>query len=103
MTNLLSFIYQSPLGDSSNNGLSSKSKTLSLYHGEPDVEFLESLEEDQLILVKRTLFGESYDYAVPVSIYLSEKHSMFGGNFAYSSDSRFPTGSPIKIHDRVEN
>jgi len=29
-------------------------------------------------------------------------HFMFGGNFVYSSDSRFPSRSPIKIFDRVE-
>jgi hypothetical protein len=103
MKNLLSFIYLSPLGDSSNNGLSSKSETLTLYQGEPDIEFLKSLEQDQLILIERTSFGKRSDYAVPVSIYLSGKHSMFGGNFAYSNHSAFPTGSPIKIHDRVEN
>lgn len=27
---------------------------------------------------------------------------MFGGNFIYSCDSRFPTGTPIKIMDRLE-
>lgn len=27
---------------------------------------------------------------------------MFGGNFLYSSDSRFPSKSPIKIFDRFE-
>lgn len=28
---------------------------------------------------------------------------MFGGNFCYSSDSRFPSEQPIKIFDRVEH
>ena len=27
---------------------------------------------------------------------------MFGGNFAYSSDSRFPFDYPLGIHDREE-
>ena len=27
---------------------------------------------------------------------------MFGGNFVYSSDSRFPSDQPIPIHDRQE-
>jgi hypothetical protein len=27
---------------------------------------------------------------------------MFGGNFIYSSDSRFPSDAPIRIHDRYE-
>lgn len=28
---------------------------------------------------------------------------MFGGNFVYTSDSRWPTGLPIKIFDRRES
>ena len=28
---------------------------------------------------------------------------MFGGNFIYSSDSRFPSDSPIKVFDRFES
>jgi len=27
---------------------------------------------------------------------------MFGGNFIYTSDSRFPNKYPIAIHDRYE-
>ena len=27
---------------------------------------------------------------------------MFGGNFVYTSDSRFPSDYPIPIHDRFE-
>lgn len=27
---------------------------------------------------------------------------MFGGNFIYTSDSRFPSKTPIAVHDRVE-
>lgn len=27
---------------------------------------------------------------------------MFGGNFGYSTDGRFPSSSPIAIHDRQE-
>jgi len=27
---------------------------------------------------------------------------MFGGNFIYSSDSRFPFDHPVKLHDRYE-
>lgn len=30
------------------------------------------------------------------------KWYMFGGNFIYSSDSRFPSRRPIPIHDRTE-
>lgn len=29
--------------------------------------------------------------------------TMFGGNFIYTSDSRFPSGRPIPVHDRIED
>lgn len=32
----------------------------------------------------------------------SNRHRMFGGNFVYTSDSRFPNRYPIPIHDREE-
>ena len=34
------------------------------------------------------------------------RHTMFGGNFVYSSDSRFKENygsNPIHVHDRIEN
>jgi len=55
-----------------------------------------------LVLVERQLFGEEAWYAVPAGIYKSNKHSMFGGNFIHTSDSRFPGRAPIPVHDRVE-
>lgn len=30
------------------------------------------------------------------------EYTMFGGNFVYSSDSRFPYDRPVHVHDRVE-
>jgi len=42
-----------------------------------------------------------HPYVKPLSID-SGTHSMFGGNFLYTSDSRFPSDQPIAIHDRVE-
>jgi len=102
MQNLLSFIYKNELGDSTNKGLSSKHTDLPVYYGDIDVEFLMNLKEDGLLHIKRKMFGECADYIVPVSVYLSGKHSMFGGNFAYTSHSGFPSNAPIKIHDRLE-
>ena len=39
-----------------------------------------------------------HDHTKPYNTY----RSMFGGNFLYSSDSRFPADHPIHIHDRYE-
>jgi hypothetical protein len=40
--------------------------------------------------------------AVPRCLLDSKTWVMFGGNFVYSSDSRFPSDQPIKIFDRTE-
>ena len=61
-------------------------------------------------LVVRTLFAAERAswHIVPMCI-PDGKWKMFGGNWAYSSDSRFPVyhpqgfSTPIAIHDRVED
>ena len=40
-------------------------------------------------------------HAVPLELRNAGKHTMFGGNFIYTSDSRFPQRFPIPVHDRV--
>ena len=52
--------------------------------------------EGQQVRIKRV-----HPFVVPMSIDPG-KGSMFGGNFIHSCDSRFPSGQPIAIHDRVE-
>lgn len=54
-----------------------------------------------LTLVRRMIGGREYIHAVPAGI---SKHTMFGGNFIFTSDSRFTSISPypIAVHDRVE-
>jgi len=67
--------------------------------GIPEI-FAPSPDAPELCFVER---GTS-PYCTP-----TEKHRvldrtgwMFGGNFVYSSDSRFPSNQPIAIHDRQE-
>lgn len=92
------------LGDTTANGLSSKKDELLLF--DPEGEYvsnrsIDQTDEDYLVLMRKSFRGKPYMYAVPKSILDEGVHSMFGGNFLYSSDSRFPE-HPIKIHDRVE-
>jgi len=102
---LLAFVYKSPLADSTNGGLSSQTDKGLLFespHGnitEEDIQFTKRTL-DHLVIIKdgRT----QHFYAVPSKILKDGKHSMFGGNFIYTSDSRFPSDYPIAIHDRVE-
>lgn len=64
------------------------------------------IREDDVVLevCAREINGEQHYYAVPREIG-SALRSMFGGNFVYTSDSRFAdrVGSrPLPVHDRVE-
>ena len=96
-------IYRNSLGDCTNNGLSSKAKNLVLVGEEIDGPVTITNDEDCLVLVHlEDYYGVPYSVAIPKSIVESGKRSMFGGNFCYTSDSRFPLDNPIKIFDRVE-
>jgi hypothetical protein len=95
-------IYKFPLGECTNNGLSAGKKSLTLVG--PAIERGPiTIEDGEDYLVCE--YRERYDdyIAVPKSLRDTGKWPMFGGNFAYTSDSRFPSGAPIKIFDRIEN
>ena len=104
MSNINTFVLRNSLGDSTNSGLTSKVNQVDLHYGDTvDLADLDNIPDDELVLVERQLFGEEAWYAVPAGIYKSNKHSMFGGNFIHTSDSRFPGRAPIPVHDRVES
>ena len=104
MSNILTFVLGNSMGDSTNNGLTSREDSIVLHYGsDTDLADLTLIPDDELVLVERHLFGEEAWYAVPAGIYKSNKHSMFGGNFIHTSDSRFPGRAPIPVHDRVES
>lgn len=101
-------VYRSSwIGDCTNEGISASQDRLYLvcdqgFHDVPD-------GDPRLIrLVQRTLPWRNYPYlhVEPVNDPRcgDGKHvgPMFGGNFVYSSDSRFPADYPIPIHDRFE-
>lgn len=118
-------VLRNSLGDCTFGGISSKATQLYLVgikeEGSKEVTYMENLlkEEKKLyigyssencthvILIKRKLFGQEADYIVPLDLYKSGKWYMAGGNFAYTSDSRFSeiTGHryPLPIFDRVED
>ena len=101
LTGLSCSVYKSPLGDSTADGLSSKHTSLLLVgDGIKNVPFEVKDGDDYLVCEYRERFD---DYiATPKSVKDSGKWAMFGGNFIYTSDSRFPASAPIKIFDRVE-
>ena len=101
MKTVLTYVLRNSLGDCSNNGLSSREDSIIMHYGS-DLN-LDMIPDDELVLIERTIFGRESNYAIPASIAKSGRHSMFGGNFIYTSDSRFPNHAPLRVHDRIEN
>lgn len=106
MRGLIVNVFRAAGRDCSNNGVSAKAERLLLV-GEGVPEVFESVDEPIVYLDMRE--GWDHPALTPRIVPFVEgegKHSMFGGNFAYSSDSRFqalsPHGQPLPIHDRYE-
>ena len=98
MKGLLVWVYR-PHFDCTNGGITSHNNTVLLV-GEGVPEIFEPGDLPVLKLVKRQLRGTEppYLHAQPIE---GSGH-MMGGNFIYSSDSRFPSDYPISVHDRQE-
>ena len=98
-------------GDCTNGGLTSRKRSMFLFVDCTREEAVEECEkfginpEDQLLLVRRELWGERHDYAEPL-VKPERMAQCFGGNFVYTSDSRFHewTGcwNPMPVHDRFD-
>jgi len=87
--------------DGTNGGISSKYERFVLLG--VDAPFTPDDMTPALKIVKRFLFGRDYYHLEPIDPCPSNQVGyMFGGNFAYSSDSRFPNDYPLPIHDRSE-
>ena len=90
------------------NGVSVNNESIILVHESISSPSEVKENEPYLVLKKRELFGSTYLHAEP---YVNGKpinqgepgHLMFGGNFIYTSDSRFPNKYPIPVHDRFES
>ena len=96
-------VYRNKRGGATNGITAQKDDLMLVFDGLNSPFNVDALEDDDyLVLQTKSFRGKEYKYAVPKSILDSGKHSMFGGNFVYSSDARFPSDAPIKVHDRVE-
>jgi hypothetical protein len=89
--------------DCTANGISLKNNSLILIGDGVNCQVFEGNENNTVKLLKKNVGGNDYIYAVPL---LERPENsvgpMFGGNFIYCSDSRFPSKQPIPIHDRFE-
>lgn len=95
-------IYRDGGPDCTNNGLSSRHDTVLLI-GEGVPEIFEAKDGDAVVeLVRWSPCGKEVVHVRPAGALNKDRHFMFGGNFIYSSDSRFPNQYPIPIHDRFE-
>lgn len=100
-------VYRFPFGDCTNGGVSEKFNTLLIPcdDGNETVD-LDNPPENFCVIEKRILWGEKHYYIVPYALKQSGRWVMMGGNFAFTSDSRFKecaeSWQPLPIHDRVE-
>jgi len=90
--------------DSTNGGISGRNKRLMVIGScddfdLPEIFNYEDGDDNVMKLVMRDVGFNRFPIIVPLDY--DEKHYMFGGNFGWTSDSRFE-GSPIKIFDRHE-
>jgi len=88
--------------DCTNGGISSRYNELLLLcdDGFKEVD-LDNPPENLVKIVERQLWGKTYLHIEP---YARPEHIgwMYGGNIACTSDSRFPSQYPLRIHDRQE-
>lgn len=96
-------IYRHAGPDTSNHGVSQKMETMLLVGpGIPKV--FPVADRPVLQLIKKNGTGKPHLIAVPDTAPEAGNIGwMFGGNFAFSPDSRFPGKAPIPIHDRQES
>lgn len=106
------YVYRNNLGDCTNNGLSSRFDRLEMIE-ENEVQDWELKKQggveipvNLVVTVLRDVGFSKFYVIIPFDLYrIYQAESlpvMFGGNFTYSSDSRF--GSvPLMIFDRIES
>lgn len=91
-------------GDCTNGGITSKFDDLLLIHDEGFVDIdLNNVPDNAVVLVERYICGRVYKHLEPLKG--TDRGCvgwMFGGNLAYTSDSRFPSDYPLCVHDRQE-
>lgn len=86
--------------DCTNGGMTSRFNSFILVWDEADPP--EEINGTPVLeLIEREIYGKRYLHSKPVCEG-SGVGPMAGGNFIYSSDSRFPNDYPISVHDRWE-
>jgi len=97
-------VWSSDLGSSSNL-LNNKKSAILVTDGRTGDSSTVMENEPYLKLVEREISGKKVIHAIPVNYGNEGKHKMFGGNFVWSTDSRFRNDvseQPVALYDRVE-
>jgi hypothetical protein len=94
-------VYSRNGADTTNGGVTSRVDSVVIVNAEGPFE--PSEDSPAVRIAEKTVFGKTVTYAVPVETPDGKRGPMFGGNFIYSSDKRFPSDDPIKVHDRFED
>lgn len=98
---LTAYVYRDSLGDCTNGGISATRRELYILSDTKGAFEPEDIRQCVYIEWKEVC-GEQYIDCKPA--YFQKRWYMMGGNFLYTSDSRFReiTKYPIPIHDRYE-
>lgn len=96
--------------DCTNNGVTSRNQRVYLYSGDRQECIADAkengIDQSALYVNKRILWNEKHYFAEP--LIKGKGVQMFGGNFVYTSDSRFSDMTeddlhrPLPVHDRYE-
>jgi len=102
---MLAYVYDSPLGNCSNSGLSSKFTQVCVVNVDGPFD---PKPDTPAVTLTKTRYGN----LVCIPVGLEGKWTMFGGAYVTTSDSRFNEaveklsgyghGFPVALHDRVE-
>ena len=95
-------VYRSDLGDCTNGGVTADPNNLFVVPCEDGFMTEEGLADRHDVVFLEPAEIQGSLYFKPRSI---KGHSMAGGNFVYTSDSRFSrtySNQPVRVHDRVE-
>ena len=84
------------------NGISNRFNEVTLIGVGDNAPFEPTPDRPAVKIVSRIIGGEEYKHLQAVAEDGSLISGMAGGNFAYTSDSRFPSSYPLSLHDRVE-
>ena len=90
-------------GDCTNGGLTARTSSIILTSNDielPKIFDIEPRKDVHMEMRMRTAAGSTFPIVVPLDY--DDKWYMFGGNFAWCSDSRWPFAWPVKIFVRHE-